>query len=62
MSTRPMPGRQGGGIPVDPETEEHRREREERDAREEGERAREEPGQPSEDDQGAGQGSAGGAV
>ena len=57
MSTQ-MPEGQGGDVAKDLETEEQRRDREERERT----KGSQEERQPSEDDAGAGQGSAGGAV
>lgn len=61
MSTQ-MPEGQGDEVAKDLETEEQRREREERERAEQTGSSREERRPASEDDAGAGQGSAGGAV
>ena len=62
MSSTQMPEGQGGGVSKDSETEEQRLDREERERAGQAGSSAEEHRPPSEDDAGAGQGSAGGAV
>ena len=62
MSSTQMPEGQGGGVAKDPETEEQRPDREERERPEQAGSSQEERRPPTEEDAGAGQGSAGGAV
>jgi hypothetical protein len=62
MFSTQMPEGQGGGVAKDPETEEQRTDREERERAEQAGSSEQERRPPSEEDADAGQGSAGGAV